>query len=146
MILIPEIPYRLEAVCEEVERRSRQGRRFSIVVVAEGAKPVGGRLVVERRVEGSPDPIRLGGSPRSSRRRSSIDGPRDAKRRPRLISSAADPDSRRPDPRHALRRGRDAARGGGALRRDGRPQGRRDPRVPIARPITRGRRCRSVIR
>jgi 6-phosphofructokinase 1 len=61
IILIPEIPYGLDAVCDEVVRRSSQGKRFSIVVVAEGAKPLGGQLVVGRRVEGSPDPIRLGG-------------------------------------------------------------------------------------
>jgi phosphofructokinase-like protein len=61
VILIPEIPYRIETVCEVVSKRSREGKRFSIVVVAEGAKPRGGEVVVERRVEGSPDPIRLGG-------------------------------------------------------------------------------------
>jgi 6-phosphofructokinase 1 len=61
IILIPEVPFRIEAVCDEVMRRSRQGRRFSIVVAAEGARPRGGLMVVGRRVEGSPDPIRLGG-------------------------------------------------------------------------------------
>ncbi|MBN1420455.1 MAG: ATP-dependent 6-phosphofructokinase [Planctomycetes bacterium] len=61
VILIPEIPYRMEAVCGEVLRRSRAGKRFSIVVVSEGAKPRGGTLTVERRVEKSTDPIRLGG-------------------------------------------------------------------------------------
>jgi len=61
IILIPEIPYRLDAVCDGVARRSGLGKRFSIVVVAEGAKPLGGQLIVGRRVEGSPDPIRLGG-------------------------------------------------------------------------------------
>lgn len=29
--------------------------------VAEGAKPSGGKMVIQRRVEGSPDPVRLGG-------------------------------------------------------------------------------------
>jgi len=61
VILIPEIPYRMESVCGEVLRRSREGKRFSIVVVAEGAKPQGGSLTVERRVEKSTDPVRLGG-------------------------------------------------------------------------------------
>lgn len=42
VILIPEIPYRIEKVCEKVLERDRAGRRFSIVVVAEGAIPVGG--------------------------------------------------------------------------------------------------------
>lgn len=37
VILIPEIPYDIEKVCEKVVARDRAGRRFSIVVVAEGA-------------------------------------------------------------------------------------------------------------
>jgi len=42
VILIPEIPYDIDKVCEKVIRRDRAGRRFSIVVVAEGAIPKGG--------------------------------------------------------------------------------------------------------
>lgn len=42
VILIPEIPYDIEKVCEKVRARDRAGRRFSIVVVAEGAFPAGG--------------------------------------------------------------------------------------------------------
>lgn len=37
VILIPEIPYNIESVAEALLRRSRQGKRFSIVAVAEGA-------------------------------------------------------------------------------------------------------------
>ncbi len=61
IILIPEIPYDIEAVCREVVRRSRAGKRFSIVVVAEGAKPIGGEMTVAKMVKDSPDPVRLGG-------------------------------------------------------------------------------------
>ena len=61
IILIPEIPYTLESVCEAVRRRSALGRRFSIVVVAEGVKPPGGDYVTNGRVEESHDPVRLGG-------------------------------------------------------------------------------------
>lgn len=61
VILIPEIPYRIEKVCQYVAERSKRGRRFSIVVVAEGARPEGGDLVVQRVVKDSTDPIRLGG-------------------------------------------------------------------------------------
>jgi 6-phosphofructokinase 1 len=61
IILIPEIPYSLEAVCARISQRTARGRRFSIVVVAEGAKPKGGEMVVERVVKDSPDPVRLGG-------------------------------------------------------------------------------------
>jgi ATP-dependent phosphofructokinase / diphosphate-dependent phosphofructokinase len=42
VILIPEIPYDIEKVCEKIESRDRAGRHFSIVVVAEGAFPKGG--------------------------------------------------------------------------------------------------------
>jgi len=61
IILIPEIPYDLTKVCEVLEHRSRVGKRFSIIAVSEGAKPKGGDVVIQRRVETSPDPIRLGG-------------------------------------------------------------------------------------
>ncbi|HET7584441.1 MAG TPA: ATP-dependent 6-phosphofructokinase [Gemmatimonadaceae bacterium] len=42
VILIPEIPYRIESVCEKIHARDRAGRRFSVVVVAEGCHPSGG--------------------------------------------------------------------------------------------------------
>ncbi len=42
VILIPEKPYDLEAVCELLRRRHARGKYFSIVVVAEGARPAGG--------------------------------------------------------------------------------------------------------
>jgi ATP-dependent phosphofructokinase / diphosphate-dependent phosphofructokinase len=61
VILIPEIPYNLDIVAEVLRERSKKGKRFSIVCVSEGAKPKGGDVVVQRRVETSPDPIRLGG-------------------------------------------------------------------------------------
>ena len=43
VILIPEIPYDVEKVCEKIRERDAAGRLFSIVVVAEGAYPRGGR-------------------------------------------------------------------------------------------------------
>jgi ATP-dependent phosphofructokinase / diphosphate-dependent phosphofructokinase len=43
VILIPEIPYDIEKVCDKIRDRDRMGRLFSIVVVAEGAIPIGGR-------------------------------------------------------------------------------------------------------
>jgi 6-phosphofructokinase 1 len=42
VILLPEIPYDVDKVCQKVRDRDRSGRRFSIVVVAEGAFPRGG--------------------------------------------------------------------------------------------------------
>ncbi len=61
VILIPEIPYDIERVCDKLHERHRYGKRFSIIVVAEGAKPKGGTVTVSRIVEKSPDKIRLGG-------------------------------------------------------------------------------------
>lgn len=43
VILIPEIPYSIERIAERVRERDAMGRRFSIVVVAEGALPAGGQ-------------------------------------------------------------------------------------------------------
>jgi ATP-dependent phosphofructokinase / diphosphate-dependent phosphofructokinase len=42
VILIPEIPYDIQKVCEKIQSRDAHGRHFSIVVVAEGAYPKGG--------------------------------------------------------------------------------------------------------
>jgi len=61
IILIPEIPYSLERVCEKVDQRHSGGKRFSIVVVSEGAKPKGGTHTVRKMVKTSHDPVRLGG-------------------------------------------------------------------------------------
>lgn len=43
-ILIPEIPYDIQKVAEKIRQRDAHGRKFSIVVVAEGAKPLGGTV------------------------------------------------------------------------------------------------------
>ncbi len=61
IILLPEIPYDIDIVVEKVKERNKRGKRFSIAVVAEGAKPKGGDIVIQRIVKESSDPIRLGG-------------------------------------------------------------------------------------
>jgi phosphofructokinase-like protein len=61
VILIPEIPYDLEKVCEFVVGRSKRGKRFSIICVSEGARPRSGDQVVKFIDPTSPDPIHLGG-------------------------------------------------------------------------------------
>ena len=45
-ILIPEVPFDLELVAAKLGERDRLGAHFSIVVVAEGAIPKGGRLAL----------------------------------------------------------------------------------------------------
>ena len=61
VILIPEIPYDINKILEKIKKRESRGKLFSIIVVAEGAKPKGGGVTVKRMVEDSPDPVRLGG-------------------------------------------------------------------------------------
>ncbi len=61
VILIPEIPYNMDVVVQKINERTREKKKFSIIVVAEGAKPLGGEMVVNKHVEDSFDPIRLGG-------------------------------------------------------------------------------------
>ena len=46
VILLPEFPYDIEAVAERIRARDSWGAHFSIVVVAEGAKPQNGRVSV----------------------------------------------------------------------------------------------------
>jgi ATP-dependent phosphofructokinase / diphosphate-dependent phosphofructokinase len=58
-ILIPEIPYRLEAVAEAIERRRLRGANFSVVVVAEGAVPSTGERSVIGKAHDQAE--RLGG-------------------------------------------------------------------------------------
>lgn len=61
VILIPEIPYRIEKIIEKVYQRYEQDKKFSIIVVAEGAIPENGEMVIQKLVPESHDPIRLGG-------------------------------------------------------------------------------------
>ena len=61
VLLIPEIEYHLDKVCARCVDRSRHGKAYTLVAVSEGAKPIGGEVVVDRVVQESPDPIRLGG-------------------------------------------------------------------------------------
>lgn len=60
VILIPEIPFTIETVIQKIDERQCAGKLFSIIVVAEGAI-LDGEKVINKFVEGSPDPIRLGG-------------------------------------------------------------------------------------
>lgn len=58
VILIPEIPYDMAEVCAKVEARYQAGRNFAIVVVAEGAFPIGGEPLFKTAGSGEK---RLGG-------------------------------------------------------------------------------------
>ena len=61
-ILIPEIPFDMEKVCKHLRQRYERGKKFSIVVVAEGAKPNEGESVVTQTSETDEfGHVRLGG-------------------------------------------------------------------------------------
>lgn len=61
VVVIPEIPFDIEAIIGAVRKRSLYGKRFSIVVVAEGAKSVGGEQVFQHSPGGGVQQPRLGG-------------------------------------------------------------------------------------
>jgi len=61
IILIPEKPFDIDEVCTLIKRRQERGRSFSIVVVAEGAKPKGGVEIVYSESLDEFGHIRLGG-------------------------------------------------------------------------------------
>lgn len=52
VILLPEIEFDIEKVCDALKRRYDMGRKFAIVVVAEGAKPKGGEMAIKGREAG----------------------------------------------------------------------------------------------
>jgi 6-phosphofructokinase 1 len=47
VILIPEIPFTLENICKKIHEREKEGNPYSIVVVAEGCRQIGGRPLQE---------------------------------------------------------------------------------------------------
>jgi phosphofructokinase-like protein len=61
VIVLPEIPYNIDAICAHCIERSKRGKRFTIIAISEGAMPRGGKQVIDKIVADSPDPIRLGG-------------------------------------------------------------------------------------
>lgn len=61
IILLPEIPFDWEAIYDKVEQRNMQGKKFSLVCVAEGAKAKDGEMIVKANDIKRTDPIQLGG-------------------------------------------------------------------------------------
>jgi 6-phosphofructokinase 1 len=61
IILIPEIPYDIDEVCGKIYRRNKAGSKFSIIVVAEGAKPKGGDVTIKNKAKDTDSLERLGG-------------------------------------------------------------------------------------
>ncbi|MBI2119572.1 MAG: 6-phosphofructokinase [Elusimicrobia bacterium] len=61
VILIPEIPFNLEAVCKKIEERYSKGPKFAIVVCAEGAVLKEGELMTKGEKEAGREHPHLGG-------------------------------------------------------------------------------------
>ena len=59
VILLPEIPFDMDVVCDAIQKREEQDQRSTLVVVAEGALPEGGAKMFHRAGGGSE--FRLGG-------------------------------------------------------------------------------------
>ena len=61
--IIPEIPYDINKIVEKINRRKDEGKKFSIIVVSEGAKPKDGEMVIKKTLNQGKglDNVRLGG-------------------------------------------------------------------------------------
>jgi 6-phosphofructokinase 1 len=60
VILIPEVPFRYEAICAKVREREKRGKHFTLIVVAEGAREQDGGFVTAGAQEANRE-ARLGG-------------------------------------------------------------------------------------
>jgi ATP-dependent phosphofructokinase / diphosphate-dependent phosphofructokinase len=61
IILIPEVPFDIDEVCQRISHRHRRGVMFSIVVVAEGAAPIQGTMATQSGAIDEFGHVRLGG-------------------------------------------------------------------------------------
>ena len=61
VILIPEIPFDMDLVCEKIMEGEVLGERYAIVVVAEGAVPLGGHVTHKGSGEAGRQEVLLGG-------------------------------------------------------------------------------------
>ncbi|MEL6637804.1 MAG: ATP-dependent 6-phosphofructokinase [Bacteroidota bacterium] len=59
--LIPEIPFRVEEVLAQIHRRYDGGRGFVNLVIAEGARPVGGEAMGQRAQDAGDEHLKLAG-------------------------------------------------------------------------------------
>jgi len=61
VILIPEIPFDIDTICDHIMENELHGERYAIVVAAEGAMPAGGRAVDKGAGEVGRQDVLLGG-------------------------------------------------------------------------------------
>ena len=138
IILLPELPYDIDRVCEAVERRAKKGSNFSILAVAEGAINTEEAAHEAQGLDGQA----CRGRPWHHRHqphctgRAEKDRHGDPRVHPGPYAARRQPQRLRPCAGHPVRQLCRTAGGGGALRRDrghGEPPGDREPS---------GRHCR----
>lgn len=61
VILIPEEPFQIQEVCKFIENRQKRGKNFSLIVIAEGCKPIDGKEIVYSKCVDEFGHPRLGG-------------------------------------------------------------------------------------
>src|SRR5512145_24134 len=61
VILIPEIPFDVEKICERLREGELHGKRWGVVVAAEGARPVGGEMITKPSTDVGRQEVVLGG-------------------------------------------------------------------------------------
>ncbi len=61
IILVPEMPYSMDAIVKAVTKRAQHGKKFSLIVAAEGAKERGGKVIIRKKDLKNPYPVKLGG-------------------------------------------------------------------------------------
>lgn len=59
VILLPEIPFTYDSIVKKIEERKSKDKHYTMIVVAEGAKPKGGELVTKGKTLGQE--VQLGG-------------------------------------------------------------------------------------
>lgn len=60
VILLPEIPFNYESICEQIRKREENGKHFTLIAVSEGAREQGGSLTLAAPQEKNRE-ARLGG-------------------------------------------------------------------------------------
>jgi 6-phosphofructokinase 1 len=61
IILLPEFPFSWEKIYDKILNRELMGKKFSLVCVSEGAKPMDGEMVIKGKDIKRHDPVQLGG-------------------------------------------------------------------------------------
>lgn len=61
VILLPEVPFDIEKVCDKLMENELNGRKYAIVVVAEGAIPKGGDVIIKGEATDGRQHVVLGG-------------------------------------------------------------------------------------